>query len=920
MSSYDKPRVLPVHLSSVPPALAGLDRWVLWKYELRARSAAAAPTWAKVPKRIGGRNASSTDPSSWTSFQRAGRALGADARFSGLGLVLVGTDHLLGIDLDDCCTLDVLGGVVFNDNPAGWAAADAVAEVPGYWEVSPSGTGIKGFVRASGIGSQKDDGQGIEVYADGRYFTVTGHGVPGVPVRLDDTDVSEAALAWLGRHLGGPVVRSTGATPTPLPRTGDDGLDMFLEVAQTPQPIHGWGIERVRAELGPRLNVEATYDEWVRVGAALHHQFEGSDAGFDLWDDLYRTSSKYAGSEYGRERWDSFGRRTLRGQVATLAGLLYQHGLTSKQRAEEDRLRLADPLTPASDVPETPGDKALTRWTHVCEEAQSVQELLQAAERAAGDQNLDDARLKLLLDRIRERAQLEYGQRMTVGAMNQLVRRPRVDARRLARQQARQQAAADRAERAAAESVGEALSDEARAELSQWYYDTKQDRYYRLKIGPAVKAGFRMHLLAARVIGPREDPALLLVQNFPDNLVRGEVFLPGYPALVDIRDADPDGPTPRGALFCNTWEDDTRPKSEPSADASALIELHFEELLRDERERRLLKSWVAYAITHPGQRLGWAPYVYGHTKGTGKGLIGRLIAAGLGPYGVRPINPSELHGAFTDWAQGACVGVIDEVKLHGDSAYDVVNKLKAYITEPRVSIERKGKGAVTQPNTMSYLLFSNFEDGLPVEDENDRRYAFFHVGMTLARQRELTAAGHYARLAALCDGSPGAVRAWAESVEIDPEVLTQRAPLTRSREWVLEDSRTELGSALADALVSGEAGVTPLAARSDVLVRLVKPHTWSGRVSNRSLGAEMARLGFVSRWPTDARSRVQIRFADIDRPTRVWLRADFAEQLAAEHPRDSDARHRAVRAELEKGGDSTASGAADEVAASPVLL
>lgn len=50
------------------------------------------------------------------------------------------------------------------------------------------------------------------------------------------------------------------------------------------------------------------YDEWVRLGMALHHEFNGSDEGFALWDTWSAPSGKYPGIGSLQSHWLSFGR------------------------------------------------------------------------------------------------------------------------------------------------------------------------------------------------------------------------------------------------------------------------------------------------------------------------------------------------------------------------------------------------------------------------------------------------------------------------------------------------------------------------------------------------------------------------------------------------------------------------------------
>lgn len=159
------PVALSVNLDNIPEELKGLRRWVCWVYEKRDPS---DKDYSKQPKIAGsGRNASSTNPATWVSFEQASRAY-ATGRYSGIGIVLDG-DGLAGVDLDDC----VVDGV---PQPAALALLDGIGCE--YVEVSPSGTGLRGLGYASNLESGKKgivDGVNVELYTSVRYLTLTGH-------------------------------------------------------------------------------------------------------------------------------------------------------------------------------------------------------------------------------------------------------------------------------------------------------------------------------------------------------------------------------------------------------------------------------------------------------------------------------------------------------------------------------------------------------------------------------------------------------------------------------------------------------------------------------------------------------------------------------------------------------------------------
>ena len=101
-------------------------------------------------------------------------------------------------------------------------------------------------------------------------------------------------------------------------------------------PLDGWDAARILAEIAPHLDAEMHYDEWVAVGQALHHQFGGEDQGFELWDTMFQGSSKYAGPQFGLERWESF-HAVRGGGVVTLASLLMTTKAAREQSARAER-------------------------------------------------------------------------------------------------------------------------------------------------------------------------------------------------------------------------------------------------------------------------------------------------------------------------------------------------------------------------------------------------------------------------------------------------------------------------------------------------------------------------------------------------------------------------------------------------------
>jgi putative DNA primase/helicase len=154
--------LLAVHPEGIPAELKALPAWVTWKASER-KSATGETRLTKIPfTPDGARKASSTKPEDWGRFEEAFQTY-EKGGVSGVGFVFSPSFCVVGIDLDHC----------LEDGELHPAARRIVERFASFTEISVSGTGLHILVK--GVlpwpGKRLDP---VEVYGEGRYFTMTG--------------------------------------------------------------------------------------------------------------------------------------------------------------------------------------------------------------------------------------------------------------------------------------------------------------------------------------------------------------------------------------------------------------------------------------------------------------------------------------------------------------------------------------------------------------------------------------------------------------------------------------------------------------------------------------------------------------------------------------------------------------------------
>jgi P4 family phage/plasmid primase-like protien len=311
-----------------PAELLAMPNWVCWKLRYDSEHPAKRK---KIPYNPStGRAASSTDPTTWTSFQDAADAYRQIKEgYSGLGFCFPLDGSIVGIDLDN------KAGPQLNPDVMGIAEiAGLLKALPTYTEISPSGTGLHLFLRprfSIDIEAHRFPlpcGWGFEMYDKGRFFTVTGQAFYELePKQYLNADYKPAFTRW-SDSLG---------------LKGQKAEHKAIEQGQEPKAEHS-AIDCDQAELFRRAKSDNKLAS-LWAGDLSHHADNASNADFALTlklafytgGDAATMDALFRQSGLMRDKWDkvhvkgkTYGAATLENALKSWDGNTWQSPAASK--------------------------------------------------------------------------------------------------------------------------------------------------------------------------------------------------------------------------------------------------------------------------------------------------------------------------------------------------------------------------------------------------------------------------------------------------------------------------------------------------------------------------------------------------------------------------------------------------------------
>lgn len=447
----------------------------------------------------------------------------------------------------------------------------------------------------------------------------------------------------------------------------DDPLN-DLESALNSQPLDNLSIEDMQLYVDrlPPGDLEA-YMAWLKVGLALHHQTQGSKQGYDIWVNWSRGSSHFDEAEC-RSKWIDISKNKYTGKRTRFDYVIARAGGRS---------------VIAGAVAEDWAVKAANVTSF--DEYEALKAKLRKVSMGALGKDQRQRIAKELHD--------SFGkdQGISRSAIAEAISPPKM-------------------------TRGVDVAEDDKPDwLQDWVYLEEPCEFANTTLNYSIRReAFNAKYDRMPEVVIAEKPASSYALNdckIPTLVNR--IFWPGAGMFVDYM----------GKQMLNIYrKQGVEPCQTLDAEGQAVVDrllAHVAFTLEDDREREILLDWFTFVYCNPGQRVNWALLLQG-SQGTGKSYFAVMLQALMGTL-VTNLDPTAIAGRFTSWAFGSLVVAVEEVRISGQNKYEIMDKIKPFISNPTVQIEEKGRDHRTVPNFTSYFMLTNHKDALPLVS-GDRRY------------------------------------------------------------------------------------------------------------------------------------------------------------------------------------------------------
>lgn len=241
---------------------------------------------------------------------------------------------------------------------------------------------------------------------------------------------------------------------------------------------------------------------------------------------------------------------------------------------------------------------------------------------------------------------------------------------------------------------------------------------------------------------------------------------------------------PDGKKALNSWRPTTR---WPARTDPGLFLAQVAYLIPDQVERGVFLDWLAHTEQKPGVLPHFHWLHIASQTGTGRNWLASVLARVWRGYVAPNVDlPALLDSQFNEELAGRVFAIVDEVQEGAsENSYRHSSRLKSLITAEYRKINPKGLAQYKERNAVRWLIFSNHDNALPMNN-TDRR---FRVVRHTAQPRS---ASDYAELYAVLNDQEfiNAVGVYLRDRDISAFNPGERPPMNEAKTAAINASKS----------------------------------------------------------------------------------------------------------------------------------
>lgn len=210
-------------------------------------------------------------------------------------------------------------------------------------------------------------------------------------------------------------------------------------------------------------------------------------------------------------------------------------------------------------------------------------------------------------------------------------------------------------------------------------------------------------------------------------------------------------------------------------------------LVPGDQDRHQLMRWTATLIAKPERKMIYGLLLITEAFGIGKNTFANILADLVGQHNTSYPGENDLLSDFKEWPFEKRLAVCSEIYAgHSWAAY---NKLKTYVTDKKLTLNRKHMRQITMNNWVHIIGCSNSPGALKVPNADRRWFIPELTEMKQSREKFATL------LNWLKDGGLGEIKYWAENFG-DYVLPGETAPDSEAKKRIVRESRSEAAKAI----------------------------------------------------------------------------------------------------------------------------